>query len=213
MELELRKLGLSEKEAKLYLAGLELGPSSVQKISQATSLTRPTTYEIIKKLESKGLFHETKENKKRYFEAQSPESVLGILKTQRKELDEKEREFIRIISALESRYAGDKNEIKIYKGKEGLNALLEIISFADSSEFIAVNPQKKLNSVFLKIKKRLGKLNLKEIELDIKGTLILFDKAVFLPKNKKQDEPQGYLLQNPVVIKLLKSLVESKFSL
>jgi len=34
IELELRKLGLKEKEVKVYLAGLELGPGSVKKIRQ-----------------------------------------------------------------------------------------------------------------------------------------------------------------------------------
>ena len=62
--LELRKLGLAEKEVKVYLTGLELGPTSVQKISVAANLTRPTTYEIIEKLEAKGLFSEIKEKKK-----------------------------------------------------------------------------------------------------------------------------------------------------
>ena len=56
IELELRKLGLNEKEVKVYLTGLELGPNSVQNIAASAKITRPTTYEIIKKLEAKGLF-------------------------------------------------------------------------------------------------------------------------------------------------------------
>ena len=34
IELELRKLGLTEKEVKVYLAGLELGPNSVQNLAK-----------------------------------------------------------------------------------------------------------------------------------------------------------------------------------
>jgi len=104
IELELRKLGITEKEAKIYLAGLELGPSSVQKIAQLTKITRPTTYETIRKLEQKGLFSEAKQKTKRYFTAQSPERILGILRTQKREIEEKEREFIRIIASLEEKY-------------------------------------------------------------------------------------------------------------
>ena len=105
IELELRKLGLTEKEVRIYLAGLELGPTSVQNIAAEARLTRPTTYEIIKKLEQKGLFAETGRKGKRYFTAQSPENILGILRTQKREIEEKEREFIRIISVLELRYS------------------------------------------------------------------------------------------------------------
>ncbi len=206
IELELRKLGLSEKEAKVYLAGLELGPDSAQNIAHKAGLSRPTAYEIIKKLEAKGLFKETKDKKKRHFSAQSPENILGILRTQRKEIDEKEREFIRIISTLELKCAGNKSGVKIYKNTEGLKTLYELLSFADTSEIIAVNSQDQLRPVFAKIKKRLGKLNIKELKINIRGALIIFDKAIFLPEGRKQ----GYLFENPVIINLLKNLVLSE---
>ncbi len=38
IELELRKLGLTEKEVRVYLAGLELGPSSVQNIAKRAEI-------------------------------------------------------------------------------------------------------------------------------------------------------------------------------
>ena len=120
IELELRKLGLTEKEVRIYLAGLELGPSSILNIAQKAGLARPTTYEIVKKLEEKGLFAESKQKKKRYFIAQSPERILGLLRTQKREIEEKEREFIRIIAALESKYSKEKEGVKVFKGKEGL---------------------------------------------------------------------------------------------
>ena len=84
MELELRKLGLTEKEVRVYLAGLELGPSSVQKIAEMAKITRPTSYEIIKKLEQKGLFAKTTQNKKRHFSAQSPEKNFGNFESSKK---------------------------------------------------------------------------------------------------------------------------------
>ena len=115
LPLELRKLGLKEKEVQVYLTGLELGPSSVQKIAKKAKITRPTTYEIIKTLEKKGLFIETKQKKKRLFVAQSPERILGILKIKKREIEEKEREFIRIIATLQSKYS---EKLKIQQRKE-----------------------------------------------------------------------------------------------
>ena len=140
IELELRKLGLKEKEVQVYLAGLALGPSSVVDIAKKAGITRPTAYEIIKSLEKKGLFSATKKAKKRYFSAQSPSQILGILRTQKKEIEEKEREFIRIIASLESKYGSKENrEIKAYKGKEGLEALEEIFSFTSSTEILILD--------------------------------------------------------------------------
>jgi len=41
IELELRKLGLTEKEVRVYLVGLELGPVSVQDIAKVAQIARP----------------------------------------------------------------------------------------------------------------------------------------------------------------------------
>jgi len=192
IELELRKLGLNEKEVRVYLAGLELGPDSVQNIAKKTRLARPTAYEIIKKLEAKGLFTETQQRKKRYFVARAPESVLGILRTQKREIEEKEREFIRIIAALEARYSKKKEGARIFKGKEGLKSLSEIISFSSTPEIIFINSKniplgnKEREKILGAIKKRLGRLEIKEIRAKIEGSLIIFDKIIFFPDKKQE---------------------------
>ena len=192
IELELRKLGLSEKQVKVYLVGLELGPSTVQNIAFKTGFARPTTYEIIKKLEQKGLFAETGRKGKRYFTAQSPENILGILRTQKREIEEKEREFIRIISALEAKYSKEKRGMEVFKGKEGFKELEEIISFSSIPEITIINPSKlpiakqTLNKIFQAIRKRLGKIEIKEITTKNNGSLIIFDKVIFFPPGKQK---------------------------
>ncbi len=192
IELELRKLGLTEKEVKVYLAGLELGSSPVQNIAKKADLTRPTTYEIIRKLEEKKLFVETGRKGKRLFSAQSPESILGILKTQKREIEEKEREFIRIIAGLEAKYPKEREDIRAFKGKEGLRTLEEIISFSSTPEIIIINPKRvpikteQRKRIFEAIKKRLGGLEIKEFNVKFKGSLIIFDKIVFFPEKKEE---------------------------
>ena len=175
-----------------FISGLELGPSSVLNIAQKSGLARPTTYEIIKSLENKGLFAETKQKKKRYFAAQSPEKILGLLRIQKREIEEKEREFIRIISALESKYSKEKEEIKVYKGKEGLRALEETLSFSSTPEILVINPkdnpigEQKRKNIYQAIRKRLGRVNVQETEAEFKGSLIIFDKVIFFPPGKQK---------------------------
>ena len=197
IELELRKLGLREKEVQVYLAGLELGPSPVQKISALSKITRPTTYGIIKKLKEKGLFAEEKQKGKRVFIAQSPERILGLLRIQKREIEEKEREFIRIIAVLEAKYSKEKEGIKIYRGREGLKALEEILSFSSTPEILVINSKilpisrQKREKIYQKIKKRLGKIEVREISAKLDGTLIIFDKIIFFPLKKQK----GFLLE------------------
>jgi len=232
IELELKKLGLTEKEVRVYLAGLELGPSSVKKIAEMARVTRPTAYEIIKGLEKKGLFAETpkerKQKKKRLFAVQSPERILGILRTQKREIEEKEREFIRIISSLRSKYyLKNQSEIRAYEDKEGLKALINDFSQSQTNEILIVTNDSQFLNPWRKklpeIKKRLGRLKLKEIKnkKDFPGTLIIYDKLIYLPSftqalAKSGDERSSstgkhlaLVIENKEIVKMVKGLINS----
>ena len=169
LPLELRKLGLSEKEARVYLIVLKLGYSSVQNIAEKVKISRPTVYEIIKKLEKKELIVRSSEKNKKYFAAQSPDYLLGILKRQKKELEEKERELIRIIALLRSEYyLQNKGEIKKYQGKSGIDVLFDDFLSTHSKEILVLISDEKIwpirqrNRDYQKIKRRLGKIQVKE---------------------------------------------------
>jgi sugar-specific transcriptional regulator TrmB len=190
VELELKKLGLKEKEIKVYLAGLELGPNSIKNIAEKVKIPRPTVYEIVKKLKEKELFVETKKRKKRLFVAQSPSQILRILRIKKREIEEKEREFARIVAILEAKYSREKEGIRIFRGKEGKKAIIEIISLSPASEILIVNPeinpisQREREKIYQSIKKRLGKIKVDEIKIpSLKGSLIVFDKVAFFPAN------------------------------
>jgi sugar-specific transcriptional regulator TrmB len=227
LPLELRKLGLTEKEARVYLAALELGYTSVQNIAKKAQISRPTAYEIIKSLEKKELISRTEEKNKRYFAAQSPDHLLGTLKMRKKELEEKEREFIRIIAVLRAKYyLDDKREIKVYQNKIGLEVLLDDFLTTHSKEIYVLAteektwPKKQRDKAYQKIKKRLGKINVKELSLAkntsslaflerkpfkqsffrFKGVVIIYDKIIILPPLKNY-----LLIDNKEVIDLIKS--------
>ncbi len=57
-EKELQNLGLTEKEARTYLASLELGPETAQNIAKKTGINRATTYVQIESLKKRGLMSE-----------------------------------------------------------------------------------------------------------------------------------------------------------
>ena len=57
LEQSLRNIGLSEKEAIIYLASLELGPSTIQEISKKAQLKRSSVYDLISSLVERGLMN------------------------------------------------------------------------------------------------------------------------------------------------------------
>jgi sugar-specific transcriptional regulator TrmB len=212
IEYELRKLDLDIKESRVYLVCLETGEISVQKISQATGYSRPTTYRILDTLEKKELIERKRELKKTQIIVKSPDSLLGLLRTQKRKIEEQEREFIRIISLLKNRYyLADNNIIYNYEGKEGLQFLLDDFSYTHSKEIFVLYPHvarekmKLLEEVFEKIKHRLVKIEIKEIfpekieksgldfvrrkhlpllSRQLSGILIACDKLYYFKENK-----------------------------
>jgi len=79
---DLKILGISEKEAQIYLAALELGPSSVLNISRKANVKRATIYEMMDELKNKKLIVETKKGDKRLFMALEPYELKEKIKKQ-----------------------------------------------------------------------------------------------------------------------------------
>lgn len=213
IELELRKLGFNENEAKIYLACLELGKASVQNIAQSANLTRPTTYRILEKMERRGLVKRMKQKGNPFIIAQSPDELLGMLRVQKRRIEEQEREFIRIIALLKSEYySGDKNEIKVFSGNGSRKIILDEFATTHCKKIFVVSSDaetKEMEDIYKKIRKRLGKIEVKEVNIIPKnshadaenskldflqkknilnsnfpfsGLLIIYDKLIYLNK-------------------------------
>lgn len=130
LEKEIVKLGLSEKEAKVYLASLELGPAPVQLIAKKSQVNRATTYVVIDSLMSLGLMSTYSESKKTYFMAESPERLLEILKNQENEFKNKINILQERMPELKSLFKSKENRpvVKYYEGIEGLRSVQEDMS-------------------------------------------------------------------------------------
>ncbi|OGF20302.1 hypothetical protein A2Y83_02925 [Candidatus Falkowbacteria bacterium RBG_13_39_14] len=61
---DLIKLGFNEKEAKIYLAALELGETVIQRISKKSGVNRTSAYHVIARLKEKGLMRTITKRKK-----------------------------------------------------------------------------------------------------------------------------------------------------
>ena len=68
--------GLSENEAKIYLAILETGEASILDIARKSKIKRTSLYYMIDDLTARAVIHKTKRNKKIYYVATSPTDLL-----------------------------------------------------------------------------------------------------------------------------------------
>ena len=175
LPLELRKMGLTKNEAEIYLILLESGTISIGKIGEKTGLSRPTVYRVLESLEKKELIGKIEKGKKNHFIAGSPDNFLKILKVRKRKAEEQEREFLRIISILQGKYhvLSNRNEIKIFKGKQNHKILLEDLSNSSTKRikilFSEENniSREEIMEVYNKIKTRMGALEVKEIHSKI----------------------------------------------
>lgn len=71
----LSHIGLSDKEAKVYLALLKFGEASASDIADEAGIKRPTTYVILDELRKKGLVIKIPHAKKSLFQAKTPDEL------------------------------------------------------------------------------------------------------------------------------------------
>ncbi len=119
---DLQAVGLQEKEAKVYLAALELGKGTAQQIARKADLKRPTTYVIVEELMQQGLVSSYYEGKKQYFVAEHPDRLGDLLKKEQEEVEKKQAHLKAILPQLQSinNRQTDKPVVKYYEGKEGI---------------------------------------------------------------------------------------------
>lgn len=111
----LQNLGLSEKEAKVYIALIGMGSASVYAIAKASGLKRPTTYVIIDELVRKGIASEVPRVKKQLYQAKSPEELIAQAENRFMMAKQKLPELRALVKGQES-----KPRVYFFEGKEGV---------------------------------------------------------------------------------------------
>jgi len=138
LERELMEIGLNEKEAKVYLASLELGQSVVQAIANKAGVNRATTYFVIEGLMAKGLMSSFHQGKKQLFVATDPDRLVEILEEQERDMKRKSKELKKLIPQLQSinNKKSDRPVVRYYEGKEGISAMNDEMMRVTSSSVI-----------------------------------------------------------------------------
>lgn len=132
--LVLKKIGLDDKEIKLYLKLLEYGAISIRGLAEIAELNRGTTYDILKRLQEMGLVSYYYQEKKQKFVVEDPEKLLELLKNKEREIRETENRILSIIPELKSIQGkeGSKPTSKFYENKSGIKKILEDVLFSMS---------------------------------------------------------------------------------
>ncbi len=142
-EQALESLGLSDREIRIYLKLLALGPSLASTVSKETEIERSLTYNILNNLIRKGFVsYFIKENRK-YFRPIPPEDILNLIKEKTKLQEELIKNSLKELQGLQFKESPEKPIIEVYEGKQGMKTLInkmlsiklkEIISYGGTGE-------------------------------------------------------------------------------
>jgi sugar-specific transcriptional regulator TrmB len=151
-------VGLSDNEAKIYLAMLELGPATALSIASNARINRPTAYAQIDSLKKKGLVKDKKQGMKTLFVAESPEKLEFLINKQKAELEVRREELAQAMPELMAAFSltGEKPIVRYFEGKEGLTKVRRevlqckekiiraISSIAESPDALSSKPSERL---------------------------------------------------------------------
>lgn len=132
----IRSAGLDEKEAQLYLSGLQLGSAPASEYAKSTGLNRITAYNTLEGMVQKGHFAVVRKVRSKWYAPVAPE-YLAL--EARKNVDALDRAIPELRSLRGAKYR--KPNVRFFEGWEGvkhvyedtLTAKTELLNFANSA--------------------------------------------------------------------------------
>lgn len=146
---DLKNVGLSDKEARVYLTSLGLGQAPAHEIAKQAGVNRATTYVILDSLMKMGLVSSFEKDEKAYFIAESPERLTALIKMKEQQIKESEDTLAKILPELKQRYRSSDNKpkVKYFEGVEGINAMQEDFLKSKNKQIYALSNLENLDQV------------------------------------------------------------------
>ena len=124
---QVEELGLSNKEARVYVANLMLGPAGVQHIADASGIKRVTTYVILESLVNLGLVSQTNKAKKTLFNAESPDNLMRLIEKREQSLKDQRQQLEELLPDLKAMKGipQDAPNVRFYDSAEGIRTVFK----------------------------------------------------------------------------------------
>lgn len=193
MEQQLKLLGLTDNEIKLYMSLLEVGENTVGPIIKKLNMHRQVAYDALEGLEKKNMVITSIQNNRTYFKIANPQNIIDNIK-------HREEIAMRLMPEIIDKLAGQKKgqDIKIYQGEKAYRDLVaknDELQPTDSTTYIISGGQGRFYEL-MKISGALEKSNKIREKKNIK-TKILYSKDMkkILPEDPRANSERRFLDQ------------------
>ncbi|PIN93365.1 hypothetical protein COU54_03410 [Candidatus Pacearchaeota archaeon CG10_big_fil_rev_8_21_14_0_10_31_24] len=153
---ELKYLGLTEGEAKVYLSLMDLGLATKGPIATKAKVSESKVYEILDRLKEKGLLSFVSKKKGvriiTHYKAANPVMLKEFLNKKREEINKEEEILKKLLPILQSQQKEKEKEYSavIYEGFKGIQTnnleVLEMIS--ENDEWVAMGTRSNKSEEF-----------------------------------------------------------------
>lgn len=132
---DLQKAGLTDKEAKVYLAALELGNANIARLTQKSKVKRSTVYLAVESLKEKGLLSVVKKKNKTYFYAEDPRKLEKDLEIKKEAVSKAMPEILALANFLDR-----KPKVKYFEGRSAIKEVFKDMLNYPDQEILAWFP-------------------------------------------------------------------------
>jgi len=127
----LAKLGMDEKEIKVYLALVRHGLATGGKVADLTGLHRRTAYDVLASLMEKGFVTYVIKERKKHFDAMDPKRLMDLVKEQ----EDAVNSLLPELCALRARRK-EKSGVQIYEGVKSVKKIYD--ELLESGSYVAL---------------------------------------------------------------------------
>ncbi len=199
----LNKIGLTQKQATIYLFLLSHSPTSISNISRGTGLYRPDIYKELKVLLDKTVVTESPKGKQVWYQAEAPSRLREIIKDTLIDLEES-------LPALEEMYShmSPRSVIRSVEGKNGIRSIFSdlVTTLKRGETFYRYTSSKDLKVANMYLPKDYRKLrDAKDIQRLVIGTAV--NQATKIDRLEKETKyiPVNFDTFNQNIIQLMYS--------
>ncbi|MCB9359568.1 helix-turn-helix domain-containing protein [Candidatus Woesearchaeota archaeon] len=126
---ELKEIGLTNGEVKLYEALLDLGESTRTTLAKKSGISPSKIYDVANRLLEKGIISSVKKNGIIHFRASDPRRIKDYLEAKQSEINNQKKLIDSMLPTLLAKYADteESQDVEVFYGWEGMKTAFDDI--------------------------------------------------------------------------------------
>lgn len=124
---DLREIGLTDGEIKVYEALLELGECTKTVLAKTSKVAPSNIYDIINRLTEKGIVSKVEKNGVSHFSPAHPKHIIGFLEQKQKNIEHEKSIAQTLLPELLLKFkqTSEKVNVEVFQGWSGIKTVLE----------------------------------------------------------------------------------------